>query len=143
MPSTPASATDPAALILARAAALKGGDYGAVWDSYHPEANFRRQFPEREEYIRYGWHHLGKDFKVRACAIVRVAEEPDQARVIYLMDFALHGERQVYAELAWLERGGEGWLYRCGQKLAADEWPVPGAQLDFAHFDAVTDKILY
>ncbi len=141
---SPQSTTSrPESLILARAEALRSCDYGAVWDSYHPESNFRRQFPDREEYVRYGWNHLGKDFKVRACTIVRVAEEPGEARVIFLMDFALHGERQLYAELAWLERGGEGWLYRCGQKLSADDWPVPGPQLDFTHFEAVTEKILY
>ena len=35
------------------------------------------------------------------------------------MEFELHGVRQRYAELAWLEEDGAEWRYRCGQKLEA------------------------
>jgi hypothetical protein len=59
------------------------------------------------------------------------------------MDFELHGAQQCFAELAWLEADGEGWRYLCGQKLTAEEWPVPVAQLDFQHFDMAIDKVRY
>ena len=135
--------TSPAELILARVEALRRRDFGLVYDTYHPQSNFRRQFPDRDEYIRHGWAHLGKEFHIRSCAIIREESDVAAARVIFWLEFDLHGGSQGYAELAWLEREGGGWRYRCGQKLEAEAWPVPAAQLDFVHFEAVTEKVLY
>ena len=133
----------PSALILSRVEAFRRCDFGFIFDSYHPASNFRRQFADRDEYVRYGWASLGKDFRIIACNILREEEDGMAARVIFLLEFELHGARQRYAELAWVEADGEGWRYRCGQKLTADEWPVPAAQLDFVHFEAVAEKVLY
>lgn len=143
MHSIRGSGTSPAALMLARAEAFRRCDYGFIFDSYHPDSNFRRQFTDRDEYIRYGWASLGKDFRIIGCRILREEVEDGGGRVIHLLEFELHGCRQRYAELAWLEAGGGGWLYRCGQKLTEEEWPVPVGQLDFCHFDAIVDKVLY
>ena len=114
-----------------------------IFDSYHQGSNFRRQFTDRDEYIRYGWASLGKDFRILVCAILREECAGSTARVIYLLEFELHGERQRYAELAWLEDTGAGWSYRCGQKLTPEEWPVPASRLDFSHFDSVVEKVIY
>ena len=43
----------PSELIMARTEAFASGDFGFIYDSYHPESNFRRQFPDRGEYCRY------------------------------------------------------------------------------------------
>ena len=133
----------PSQLILARADAFRRCDFGFIFDSYHPDANFRRQFPDRDEYVRYGWANLGKEFRILKCDILREEQGGVSARVIFLLEFDLHGERQRYAEMAWLEDAGEGWRYRCGQKLAVEEWPVSITQLDFRHFDEAVDKVLY
>jgi SEC-C motif-containing protein len=135
--------TSPSSLILARVEAFRHCDFGFIFDSYHPDSNFRRQFPEREEYVRYGWANLGKEFRILSCRILREAQDGGSARVIFLLEFELHGERQSYAELAWLEEVGTGWRYRCGQKLGGEEWPAAVAQLDFRHFDEAADKVLY
>ena len=133
----------PSDLILARVDAFKRCDFGFIFDSYHRDSNFRRQFDDREEYIRYGWANLGKEFRIRGCVIVREEVAVGSARVIFTLEFELHGQRQHYAELAWLENDGEGWFYRCGQKLTADEFPVPASQLEFRHFEEAPDKVLY
>jgi SEC-C motif-containing protein len=133
----------PAALILARVEAFRRCDFGFIYDTYHLASNFRQQFPDREEYIRHGWANLGKEFHLLACRILKEAAEGSSARVIFWLEFELHGVRHGYAELAWLAETGEGWLYRCGQKLTAEELPVPKAQLDFCHFEQVTDKVVY
>lgn len=136
-------APSPSSLILARVDAFRRCDFGFIFDSYHRESNFRRQFADREEYIRYGWANLGKEFRIHACTILREEVASGSARVIFVLGFELHGARQEYAELAWLEDDGDGWRYRCGQKLAAEEWPVPAVQLEFRHFDEVPDKVIY
>jgi SEC-C motif-containing protein len=133
----------PSQLILARVEAFRRCDFGFIYDSCHPESNFRRQFPDRDEYIRYGWANLGKEFRIHACGIIREETEGGHARVIFTLEFELHGTRQVYAELAWLEAVEAGWLYRCGQKLLPEEFPVPANRLDFHHFYEAPNKVLY
>jgi SEC-C motif-containing protein len=137
------SLSTPADLIRSRVDAFRRCDFGFIFDSYHPASNFRRQFPDREEYVRYGWATLGKDFRIMGCRILRAEDGAVAARVIYRLEFELHGERHHYAELAWLEDSGEGWRYRCGQKLMPEEWPVPAGKLDFIHFDNIAEKVLY
>lgn len=143
MPSIRASVTSPAQLIEERAAAFRRCDFGFIFDSYHPDSNFRRQFVDREEYIRYGWANLGKEFRGLDCTIVREEVGEKSSRVIFAMEFEFHGERQRYAELAWLETAGGRWLYRCGQKLTAEELTVPVGELEFRHFEDVADKVIY
>ena len=144
MRSIHASGTDsPSALILARFEAFRRCDFGFVFDSYHAASNFRRQFPARDEYVRYGWACLGKEFRIDTCRIIREEVTGESARVIFRLDFELHGDSQAYAELAWLVREDGSWCYRCGQKLTTDEWPVPAEQLDFCHFEEVADRVLY
>ncbi|NJC87583.1 MAG: hypothetical protein FIB02_03485 [Desulfuromonas sp.] len=133
----------PAQLILARVEAFRRCDFGFIFDSYHSDSNFRRQFADREEYIRYGWANLGREFRIHACTILREEVVEHSARVIFSLEFELHGARQGYAELAWLEDAGEGWRYRCGQKLTTEEQPVPADRLDFRHFDEASNKVLY
>jgi len=135
--------SSPSALILARVEAFRRCDFGFIFDTYHSASNFRRQFPDRDEYIRYGWANLGKEFRILACRVVREEIAGNSAQLIFWLEFELHGVRQRYAELAWLEEAGDGWRYRCGQKLEAEAWPVPAEQLDFVHFEAVTEKVLY
>lgn len=133
----------PATLILARVEAFRRCEFGDIYDSYHADSNFRRQFPGREEYIRYGWATLGKDFRITGCRILREEIDGDSARVIHLLEFELNGHRQRYAELVWLAIEGGRWACRCAQKLTPDEWPVAPDALDFVHFTAVADKVLY
>ncbi|MCM2265142.1 MAG: YchJ family metal-binding protein [Desulfuromonadales bacterium] len=135
--------SSPTQLILARVEAFRRCDFGFIFDTYHGDSNFRRQFPDREEYVRYGWANLGKEFRIHACTILREEIDGRVARVIFSLEFELHGTQQGYAELAWLEDDGEGWRYRCGQKLMPDEFPVPADRLDFRHFDEALNKVLY
>lgn len=137
------TARTPAQLILARVEAFRRCDFGFIFDSCHPVSNFRRQFPDREGYIRHGWANLGKEFHIHSCRIVREESREAEARVIFWLEFEHHGVRQGFAELAWLEKQDAEWRYCCGQKLAGDELPVPVAQLDFRHFDEAGDKVVY
>ncbi|MBW2688372.1 MAG: hypothetical protein JRC99_00390, partial [Deltaproteobacteria bacterium] len=54
----------PPELILARSQAFSRGDFGLIYDSYHSESNFRRQFTERDEYLEFGKASLGKDYQL-------------------------------------------------------------------------------
>jgi SEC-C motif-containing protein len=63
----------PSELIMARTDAFACGDFGFIYDSYHPESNFRRQFPDRGEYCRYGVESLSPDYKIIDCRVNHVS----------------------------------------------------------------------
>ena len=90
------SVTSPSQFILARVDAFKRCDFGLIFDSYHRDSNFRRQFIDRDEYIRYGWANLGKEFRIRSCAIIREEVVGSSARVIFTLEFELHGQRNNF-----------------------------------------------
>jgi len=72
------SVTSPSQFILARVDAFKRCDFGFIFDSYHRDSNFRRQFADRDEYIRYGWANLGKEF--RGVPYLQLCDYPRRSR---------------------------------------------------------------
>jgi uncharacterized protein YchJ len=133
----------PSALILARAAALRRADYGYIFDSYHSASMFRQQFQQREDYVRFGWACLGKDFRILHCRIIAEEISGPEARVIFYMEIEVHGEAKAYAELAWMFREGGAWRYHRGQKIEESELPCPPGQLDFETFERVEQKVIF
>lgn len=133
----------PSELILARVEALREADYGSVFDSYHSASMFRQQFQERDEYIRFGWAHLGKNFRIRQCRILQSDPSPPQARVIFHVEMDVAGEPRAYVEMASLQQEGGQWRYLCGQKIEAAELPCPLEQVDFETFDRIEQKVIF
>ena len=131
----------PSELILARCRAFSAGDFGFIYDSYHAESNFRRQFSDRDGYCQYAEETLGPGYEIIDCKILDQDSDDSEARVVFLMQMVVHGEIQIYAELAWLKREGQGWLYHRGQKMTADELPDAPESLtidDFSRLDPRT-----
>jgi SEC-C motif-containing protein len=112
----------PSQLILARSRAFTEGDFGRVYDSYHPDSNFCRQFPDRQAYLEYARTALAADFIIDECRILREKIDRDQARVIFYMDIRFRGRRVETFELALLLMTGEGWRCHSSQKLSRDEF---------------------
>lgn len=135
------SAYTPSQLILARSQAFSSGDFGFIFDSYHAESNFRRQFPDRNEYCRYGEEHLAPGYNIVDCRILDEDFDSDESRVVFLMRVDVQGDRQVFAELAWLKKEGRTWRYHRGQKMTAGELPDEPESLtigDFSRLDPMT-----
>jgi SEC-C motif-containing protein len=128
------SACTPAELIAARSAAFARGDFGFIYDSYHSESNFRRQFALREEYLTFGRGSLGQDYRIVSCQILLEHVAPCESQVVFLMEMKVHGKLQRYAELAWLRRENAAWRYHRGQKMTAEELPENPQELSFADF---------
>ncbi len=131
----------PSELILARSAAFSRGDFGFIFDSYHSESNFRRQFTEREEYLEFGKASLGKDYQIINCKVLEHEENDEEAQVVFLMMLKLHGAVQHFAELAWLRRENCTWRYHRGQKITDEDLPQDPQTLrivDFARLDPTT-----
>lgn len=112
----------PSQLILARSRAFTEGDFGFIYDSYHQDSNFRRQFPDRSEYLDYGRSALAVDFVIDECRVLQERVEETEARVIFYLDARFQGRRVETFELALLLPTSDGWLYHSGQKLGRDEY---------------------
>ena len=135
------STCTPAELIVRRSEAFARGDFGFIYDSYHADSNFRRQFAARDEYLAYGRYSLGKDYRIVNCQILVEHVAAEESQVVFLMEMRAHGKLQRYAELAWLRRENTAWRYHRGQKVMAEEFPgdLQGLTLaDFAGLDPVT-----
>lgn len=131
----------PSELIRARAQAFAHGDFGFIYDSCHSSSNFRRQFPERDDYLQYGRASLSKDYRIISCRVLDESNDAYEPRVIFLMVMLVLGIVQQYAELAWLRMENGAWRYHRGQKIAADELPGQPEKLsfdDFARLDPST-----
>ena len=133
----------PSQLILARSRAFTAGDFEFVYDSYHPEANFRRQFPDRQAYLDYGRSVLAADFAIHECRILQEKVEGEQARVIYYLDARFRGERVETFELALLLPTGEGWRYYSGQKLPRSEFAGEVGEIAWEDFERAAEKIVF
>jgi SEC-C motif-containing protein len=133
----------PSQLILTRSRAFTEGDFGRVYDSYHPDSNFRRQFPDRQAYFDYARSVLAADFVIQECRILHERVEGDQARVIFYLDVRFRGERIETFELALLLSTGEGWRYHSGQKLERSEFAGKIDEIDWDDFEKVKEKVLF
>ncbi len=124
----------PSELIIARSEAFVRGDFGFIFDSYHSESNFRRQFVERDEYLEFGKASLGADYEITCCEVLQEKEEEDEAQIIFFMEMKVQGVVQQFVELAWLHRENKAWRYHRGQKVTQDELPDDPRSLSFADF---------
>ncbi|NIQ11457.1 MAG: hypothetical protein GWO23_18150 [Gammaproteobacteria bacterium] len=133
----------PSDLIRARNEAFQTGDFGLIYDSYHSESNFCRQFPDREEYISLGKTTLAQDYQIKQCQIVVEAIADNEARVIFLMDMVVNGAVQQYAELSWFLKEGGRWYYLRGLKMPAEDLPENPETLEFRDFDRLDPNTIF
>jgi SEC-C motif-containing protein len=133
----------PSQLILARSRAFTEGDFGFVYDSYHPDSNFCRQFPDRQAYLDYARTVLALDFVIDDCRIVKEQVAEGQARVLFYLDACFRGERVETFELALLLSTADGWRYHSGQKLTRDEYRGEIEAIDWEDFERAREKIVF
>lgn len=124
----------PSELIIARSEAFARGDFGFIFDTYHSESNFRRQFTDRDDYLEFGKASLGADYEITRCQILQEQESGDEGQVIFLMEMKVQGVVQQFVELAWLYREEKSWSYHRGQKVSQDELPDDPRTLSFTDF---------
>lgn len=128
------SAYSPSTLIIARSEAFARGDFGFIFDSYHSESNFRRQFTERDDYLEFGKTSLGADYEIIRCQILQEQLNDGEGQVVFFMEMKVQGVAQQFVELAWLHREDNAWRYHRGQKITQEELPEDPQSLSFADF---------
>ena len=133
----------PSELILARSEAFSRGDFSLIFDTYHSESNFRRQFIERSEYLEFGTSSLGQDYQITNCQVLQFQEKDDEAQVIFLMEMKVHGAVQCFAELAWLRQENDAWRYLRGLKISNEDLPESPQLLSFSDFAKLDQSTIF
>jgi SEC-C motif-containing protein len=130
-------------LMSKRFAALASGDYASVYETYHQDSPFIRQFSDCDAYICFARQQLNT-IKVWSWQSLRQRQiDSLQQEHLLIMELAVDGRRQYFYELALLINTPAGWRYHSAQKLSAEDYAGPPEQIQFSCFDQVTQKIRY
>ncbi len=143
-PDNPLDNAAPAEIIELRVRAFRLGEFGLIYDSYHPDSFFRAQFPDRDEYIRYAWNHLRRDFKIRRCVVLRERRlNSEEYQLIFHQTVELADEVVESVEMGRFFSTSQGWRYHSSQKMLKDELPDEPSEIDFSDFERLTDKVFF
>ncbi len=134
---------EPADMVRARARAFDEGDFGFIYDTYHGDSYFIRQFPDRAAYLSYGQSSLASDFEICKCRILKERIEGDEARVMFYLETMFKGERTENFELSLFMMTELGWRYHSSQKLDRDDYPGGIEDIDWDDFEKVKDKVFF
>lgn len=122
-------ASTPEALILGRVAALAAGDYSAIFASYHPDAPFRRFFPDLATYLAYAVSDLAGAFRVSDCRILLSRTNGERAEVLFVQIIEHGDERFESFEIGRCRVDGDGWWsFEAGLRLDAALLPEDPAR---------------
>ncbi len=133
----------PSELVKARARAFGEGDFAFIYDTYHPDSYFLRQFPQRRAYIRHGESTLSEDFEIHECRIIKDEVAGEEARVIFYLDTLFQGERAESFELSFFQMTSCGWRYHSSQKMTREDYQGGIDDLDWEDFEKVKDKVFF
>lgn len=112
----------PAKLVEARVAAFRSNNFGFIFDTFHPDSNFRIQFPNRDEYIKYGLSTLDSDYIIETCKILSEEVEVQRARVLFYLKVSYQGNHDEYFELSEFQPIDGSWHYVQSHKLPCSEF---------------------
>lgn len=125
----------PAKLVEARVAAFRSNNFGFIFDTFHPDSNFRIQFPNREEYISYGLSTLDSDYQIEICEIIDEKIDTIKARVLFYLKVSYQGNYDEYYELSEFHRMEQTWLYVQSHKLPCSEFNDPTDKITMEHVE--------
>jgi SEC-C motif domain protein len=135
---------EPAEILALRVRAFRLGDFGVIYDSYHADSFFRAQFPDRDDYIRYAWAHLRRDFRIRSCRVLG-ARQPasDEYHLIFHQIVEVADGLVETLEMARFFETEEGWRYHSSQKMEHGEFSGAPEAIRFVDFDRLHPKVFF
>lgn len=133
----------PAQLVNARCAAFQRGDFGFIYDSYHPDSPFRGLYPERQSYLRQGQGELMRDYRITECRVLKEEIGESEARVLFYLATTYQGTAGETFELSSFLTTASGWRYLSSQKLERDEFAGAIEEIDWEAFERVKEQIFF
>lgn len=133
----------PSQLVQARCEAFQRGDFGYIYDSYHPDSPFRSLYPQRQAYLRQGQEELLRDYQIRQCRVLREEVGEEEARVLFYLATTYQGVAAETFELSRFSRTPGGWRYHSSQKKPRREFAGSIAEIDWEDFEQLKDQIYF
>lgn len=133
----------PAQLVHARCAAFQRGDFGFIYDSYHPDSPFRGLYPQRLAYLRQGQGELLRDYRIRQCRVLREEVGVHQARVLFYLATTYQGTSGETFELSRFTLTAEGWRYHSSLKLERRAFAGTLEEIGWEDFDGLQDQLWF
>ncbi len=133
----------PAELVAARCRAFQQGDFGFIYDSYHPDSPFRQLYPRRLDYLQQGRGELQRDFRILECRVLKEEIGEGEARVLFYLVSKFQGRSGETFELSRFQRTPSGWRYHSSLKLERGEFSGGLEEIDWADFDRVDQRIRF
>lgn len=135
---------EPAEILALRVRAFRLGEFGVIYDSYHADSFFRAQFPDRDDYIRYAWAHLRRDFRIRTCRVLAArARTSDEYHLIFHQVVEVADGLVETLEMARFFATSQGWRYHSSQKMECSEFPGAPEDIRFSDFDRMQPKVFF
>ena len=128
---------------MARWHAFEHGDFAMIYESYHPDAFFRAQFPDKESYVEYGKNSLSQNFKIRECLILKSEDSGSEARLIYYLDIQFQEQRLESFELAYFRKTEDGWKYYMTQKMERSLFSGKVSEIDWKDFETTGEPVFF
>jgi len=119
------------------------GDFGAIWDGYHPDTNFRQAFPDRAAYIAYGEEELAGSLVFQECRLLLQNVVGNRARVMLLNRFSDGDEDHTYFEYANLVAIDGEWHYFSGARLERGLFDGPVEEISWEAFKRLSDNLFF
>ena len=134
----------PIQILTLRVAAFRRGDFGIIYDTYHPDSFFREQFPDRFDYMQFGWAHLRRDFRILHCRVLRRRQvSPQEIHLIFHQVINASGQQMETLEMGRFYRTEKGWRFHSSQKMEREEFAGPVEEIDFPVFDRIPHKVYF
>ncbi|OQY20626.1 MAG: hypothetical protein B6I36_00395 [Desulfobacteraceae bacterium 4572_35.1] len=112
----------PTQLVKARARAFAENDFAFIYDTFHPDSNFRLQFPNRSQYISYGLTTLTDDYLIKECRVLNEVVDGAVAQVLFYLKVHYQGKDEEYFELSEFQPVDSCWRYLQSHKLSRSEF---------------------
>jgi SEC-C motif-containing protein len=128
-------ASTPQDVVRSRVEAFQQGDFGFIYDSYHPAAPFLEQFPDRDEYLDYALTEIASSCVIERFRVLTETGDARTARVIFQQLLKLASGYQESFELAHLEFSAGRWLYLGSDRISRGDFrgrPEDLREEDFA-----------
>jgi len=135
--------TTPSELLNQRMLALTQGDFGLIYDSYHPEAPFLGHFPDRSEYLEFAQQQLLEIALVEWKTFGQREKQKGKVEILLWMRIGEGAAAQDLFELALLFQTEAGWRYHSAQKLTSEDYSGSIDEISFLVFDQAVQKIRF
>ncbi len=131
----------PRQLVEDRLQAFKDGDFGAIYDSYHPEAPFLEQFPQRDDYLAFAQESIVGSCSIERCLIHYEQVDGDEALILLQQLLKTSAGYQESFELAHLSKIDDCWKYLGSERIDRSDFKGRPEDLRPEDFERIPHRV--